>query len=166
MTTNAAAATIRSDSGSRPSANAPSTNSEPTQLRTVGTSPAAAEASARLAAGPILVAAFLASGALAGLAGGIEVAGVTHALYEGLSPGHGYAAIAVALLARLDPLAVVATGVLFGALDAGAGAMQREAGVPAAWVQGVQALSILAVLAVDQGARSVAVRTGWGRWTG
>jgi simple sugar transport system permease protein len=40
---------------------------------------------------------------------------VTFALYENLSPGYGYTAIAVALLANLHPLGVVATGVLFGA---------------------------------------------------
>jgi ABC-type uncharacterized transport system permease subunit len=45
---------------------------------------------------------FLASGALAGLAGAVEVTGVTFALYENLSPGYGYTAIAVALLARLN----------------------------------------------------------------
>jgi simple sugar transport system permease protein len=47
-------------------------------------------------------------------------------------PGYGYTAIAVALLAKLHPLGVVGTGVLFGALEAGASAMQRDAGVPAA----------------------------------
>ena len=48
--------------------------------------------------------AFLASGAIAGLAGGVQVAGVTYELFEGISPGYGYTAIAVALLARLNPL--------------------------------------------------------------
>jgi simple sugar transport system permease protein len=80
----------------------------------------------------------------------VEVAGVTYALYEGLSPGWGYTAIAVALLARLEPMAVLATGVLFGALEAGAGAMQRDAAIPAVWVIAIQALIILAVLALDQ----------------
>ena len=76
--------------------------------------------------------------------------GVTYALYEGLSPGWGYTAIAVALLAGLNPLGVLATGLLFGALEGGAGAMQREAGIPSAWVGAVEALAILSVLAVDQ----------------
>jgi ABC-type uncharacterized transport system permease subunit len=77
------------------------------------------------------------------------VTGVTFALYEGLSPGHGYTAIAVALLAGLNPLGVLLTGTFFGALEGGAGAMQRVAGIPAAWVRGVEALVILSVLAVD-----------------
>ncbi len=70
------------------------------------------------------------AGGLAGWAGAFEVAGVTGRLYEGLSPGHGYTAIAVALLARLHPLGVVPSALFFGALEAGAGAMQRQAGVP------------------------------------
>jgi general nucleoside transport system permease protein len=89
---------------------------------------------------------FLLSGALAGLAGGVEVLGVTFALYENISPGYGYTAIAVALLARLDPWRVVATAVLFGALEAGAGAMQRDAGVPSTLVSVIEAALILAVV--------------------
>jgi ABC-type uncharacterized transport system permease subunit len=119
-------------------------------VRAVGASPEAAQVSGRIDARRVLACAFLGSGALAGLAGGVEVAGLTHALYEDLSPGWGYTAIAVALLARLDPLGVVATGILFGALQAGAGAMQRDAGIPAAWVGVVEALVILAVLGLDR----------------
>lgn len=92
---------------------------------------------------------FLLSGGLAGLAGGVEVLGVTFALYENISPGYGYTAIAVALLARLDPWRVVATAVLFGALEAGAGAMQRDAGVPSTLVSVIEAALILAVVAAQ-----------------
>lgn len=123
------------------------------QLRAVGASPTAAAISGRIDATRILVIAFLASGAMAGLAGGVEVSGVTHALYEDLSPGWGYTAIAVALLAGLRPGGVVVTGIFFGALQAGAGAMQREAGIPASWVGVVEALVILAVLALDRARR-------------
>ena len=120
------------------------------RIRAVGASEDAAAVSGRIDARRVVLVSFLGSGALAGLAGGVEVAGLTYALYEGLSPGWGYTAIAVALLAGLDPLAVVGTGVLFGALEAGAGAMQRDAGIPAVWVVAVQAIIILAVLAIDQ----------------
>jgi simple sugar transport system permease protein len=82
-------------------------------------------------------------GGLAGLAGACEVAGVTGRLYESLSPGTGYTAIAVALLARLHPLAAVPSALFFGALEAGAGAMQREAGVPSVATQLVQGTVIL-----------------------
>ena len=120
------------------------------RLRAVGASPRAAEVSGRFRARPVVWLAFLASGAMAGLAGGVQVAGVTHRMYEGLSPGWGYTAIAVALLARLNPLGVVVTAVVFGALSAGGGAMQRDAGVPEVWVRGIEALVILAVLTVDK----------------
>ena len=101
-------------------------------------------------------------GALAGLAGAFEVAGVTGQLYEGISPGHGYTAIAVALLAKLHPLAVIPSALFFGALEAGAGAMQREAGVPASVTQVVQGIAILvsATFAVAAGRRGGGVVAG------
>src|SRR5690606_5163299 len=120
------------------------------RVRAVGASPTAAAVAGRIHAPRVWGATFLASGALAGLAGGVEVAGVTFALYEGLSPGWGYTAIAVALLAGLSPLGVLLTGVLFGALEGGSGAMQREAGVPSVWVGVVQALVILSVIALER----------------
>jgi simple sugar transport system permease protein len=123
------------------------------RVRAVGAAPDAARVAGRIAVGPVTLGTFLASGALAGLAGSVEVAGVTYALYEGLSPGHGYTAIAVALLARLNPLGVIAAGALFGGLEGGAGAMQRQVGIPAAWVRVVEALVILSVLAIERGAR-------------
>ncbi len=99
------------------------------------------------------------AGGLAGLAGAFEVAGVTGTLYEGLSPGTGYTAIAVALLARLQPLAVIPSALFFGARDAGAGAMQREAGVPAVVTQMVQGLVVLLSvgLTVARGRRAAGV---------
>ena len=123
------------------------------RARVAGASPKAALASGRF--NPVRVArlSFLASGAIAGLAGWVQVSGVTRRMYEGFSPGWGYTAIAVALLARLHPGAVVVSAIAFGALGAGGGAMQRDAGVPEAWVRGTEALLILALLAVDRGFR-------------
>jgi simple sugar transport system permease protein len=83
------------------------------------------------------------------MAGAIEVTGVTYALYESISPGYGYTAIAVALLANLNPGGVIISGIGFGALEAGAAAMQREAAVPSVIVLIVQALLIM-LLAVLQ----------------
>ena len=59
------------------------------------------------------------SGALAGLAGGIEVSAVTYRLYEQFSPGYGFTAIAVALLGRLHPGGVILAALFFAALDVG-----------------------------------------------
>jgi ABC-type uncharacterized transport system permease subunit len=123
------------------------------KLRAVGAGARAAEISGRIDARRITAVALLGSGALAGLAGGVEVSGVSYALFQNLSPGYGFTAIAVALLARLHPLGVVATGILFGALEAGAGAMQRDAGVPAVAVYVVEAVVILVVLLADAAQR-------------
>ena len=112
----------------------------------VGESPSAAASAGEIDVSKTATRAFMASGALAGLAGGVEVLGITFALYENISPGYGYAAIAVALLAGLDPWRVLLTSVLFGALEAGSGAMQRDASVPSTLVSVIEALLILTVI--------------------
>lgn len=112
------------------------------RLRAVGLSPEASRF-AGISPERYGVAVLVLAGGLAGLAGALEVSGVTLRLYERLSPGYGYTAIAVALLARLHPLAVVPSALFFGALEAGAGSMQRAAGVPSVVTEIVQALVIL-----------------------
>jgi simple sugar transport system permease protein len=112
----------------------------------VGENPAAAESAGQIDARRTAERAFLVSGAIAGLAGAIEVLGVTYALYENISPGYGFTAIAVALLAGLDPWRVTLSAMLFGALEAGAGAMQRDASVPATLVSIIEAMLILTVI--------------------
>lgn len=119
------------------------------RLMAVGENPDAAASAGQIDVGRTTTRAFLASGALAGLAGGIELLGVTFALYENLSPGYGFTAIAVALLAGLDPWRVLPTAVLFGALEAGAGAMQRDAGIPSTLVTVIEAALILAAVTVQ-----------------
>lgn len=127
-------------------------------LRAAGASPAAARVSGRIRVGRVSVAAFLLSGALAALAGAAEVSGVTYALYEKLSPGYGYSAIAVALLARLHPLAIVGTALLFGAIEAGAAELQRTVGIPSVTVYALEALVILIVVVVERRARRAGER--------
>jgi ABC-type uncharacterized transport system permease subunit len=124
------------------------------RLRAVGATATAAASAGRINVPRTMFGAFLVSGLLAGLAGAVEYSGITYALYENFSPGYGYTAIAVALLARLHPLGVLATALLFGALEAGANAMQRDAGVPSVVVSVVEALLILLVLAADRTHRS------------
>lgn len=116
------------------------------RIRASGASPVAAWISGRVNVPAISSGALLGSGALAGLGGAVEVAGVSYALYQNLSPGYGFTAIAVALLGRLQPGLVLIAGILFGALEAGAAAMQRDAGVPAVAVQVVEAVIIITVL--------------------
>jgi simple sugar transport system permease protein len=132
------------------------------RLRVVGMGARAAASAGQVAVDRTVMGAFLLSGAIAGLAGASEVGGVTWGLYDGISPGYGYTAIAVALLARLDPRAVVPSAVFFGALEAGAAAMQRDAGVPSVVVQVVVAVVVLAVIALDEWRRARAARGGVG----
>jgi general nucleoside transport system permease protein len=89
------------------------------------------------------------SGALAGIGGAVQVSAITHRLYEKMSPGWGFEAIAVALIARLNPIGIIASALLFGALDNGSQAMQRTQGVSAELVQVIQALVIMILLAFD-----------------
>jgi ABC-type uncharacterized transport system permease subunit len=126
------------------------------RLLVAGESASAAASAGQIDVVAVTTRAFAVSGALAGLAGAIEVQGVTYALYENISPGYGYTAIAVALLAGLDPWRVILSGLLFGALEAGAGAMQRDAGVPSTLVSVIEALLILGVVA----GQAIRVRRG------
>lgn len=117
------------------------------KIRAAGASPSAARITGRINIDKLGSLVFVASGALAGLAGSIEVNGVTFALYENLSPGYGYTAIAVALIAGLNPLWVIASAIFFGVLETGAIALQREFAIPSAMASVVEALLILGVLA-------------------
>lgn len=120
------------------------------RLRVTGANPQAARMAGMINVERTTRNTFLVSGALAGLAGAFEVHGVTFALYENISPGYGYTAIAVALLAGLNPAWVIASGILFGALETGANALQRDTGIPATLVWVVEALVILVVLGTER----------------
>ena len=127
------------------------------RLRLVGANPTAAWVAGGVSVKRVTTLAFLTSGAIAGLAGAIEVTGVTYALYESISPGYGFTAIAVALLANLNPAGVIVSGIGFGALEAGASAMQRDAAVPAVIVSVIEATIILLLATVQVRARRSSV---------
>ena len=130
------------------------------RLLAAGSGPRAARIIGRIDVTRTAAIALLVSGGLAGLAGAAEVGGVSYALYANLSPGYGFTAIAVALLARLHPAGIVATGIVFGALETGAGAMQRDAGIPAVIVYVVEAVVILALLLADARGRRIRAFAG------
>jgi simple sugar transport system permease protein len=95
----------------------------------------------------MIVLAMAASGAFAGVAGGIEVLGVRGRLVEGFSPGYGFEAIAIALLGRLNAFGILGAALLFGALDAGSAGLQTAAqGVPASISQIAEGLAVAYVL--------------------
>ena len=114
------------------------------QLRAVGLGTPAAR-SAGIPTGRVLWIAFVISGALAGLGGGVEVSGMIQRMYRYApgSPGYGFSGIAVALLGGLAPGGVVLSAVFFGALSAGCSQMQRSAGVSIHVASIVQAATVI-----------------------
>jgi simple sugar transport system permease protein len=86
------------------------------------------------------------SGALAGLAGAIEVAGRTGYLTLDMSPGYGYTGIVIAMLAALHPLGVVAASVFVAGVLVGADSMSRVIGVPTYIADVIVAASLISVL--------------------
>jgi len=114
-------------------------------VRAVGHNPRAS-AYAGLPVGRTTVLVAMLSGALAGLAGAGEVAGLKGYLTADLSPGYGYAGIVVAMLAGLSPLAVIPAAFLVAAVFVGADTMGRTLGISSYFADLVVALSLLFVL--------------------
>ncbi|GAB4273600.1 MAG: ABC transporter permease [Coriobacteriia bacterium] len=114
--------------------------------RAVGFNPWASETGG-ISVAATTVKALCISGALAGLAGASEVMGLYHKLFGQFSAGFGFTGIAVALLAKNNPIGVIPAAVLFGALSAGAGSMQLNADVPQDVIFIIQGLIILFVAA-------------------
>lgn len=115
------------------------------RLRVLGASSTAA-AYAGISFARCTLAVMAMAGALAGMAGSIEVLGMHYRLIEGFSAGFGFNAVAVALLASTNPLAVLPAGLFVGFLEAGALAMQREVGVPSSLVFVIQGVTMTFVL--------------------
>lgn len=113
-----------------------------------GLNPLAARYGGINVGGRYVLAAFLAGG-VGALAGLTEVLGTQHRLLEGLSGGTGFIGIVVALLAKLNPLAVVPTAILYAALSVGADAMQRSTDAPSSIIFILQSLIVLFVIASD-----------------
>jgi general nucleoside transport system permease protein len=98
--------------------------------------------------GFVVVSVMAASGALAGLAGIVEVSGLHGRLQEGFAPGFGLTAIAVALLARLNPLLIPVSAFGFAGLYVGSATVARTSAVPYPVVHLIEAAIILGFLAV------------------
>jgi len=97
----------------------------------------------------VLTSAMAISGALAGLAGAVHVLGDNFQLTSGVAGNFGFDAITVALLGRAKPLGTVLASLLFGALGAGAAAMQAKTNTPIDIVLVIQALVVLFIAAPD-----------------
>lgn len=115
------------------------------EIRAVGANPRAARF-AGMPVGATTVKVALLSGALAGLAGAVEVAGRTAYVTLDMSPGYGYSGIVIAMLAMLNPLGVVAAAVFVAGILVGADSMSRAVGVPTYIADVIVAVSLIAML--------------------
>lgn len=122
------------------------------RIRAVGLNPAAARFAGINV--PVHQALALAlSAALAGLAGAVEVMGVSHRMMDGVSGGYGFTGIVAALFGRLHPLGAIPASVLFGALLVGADKMQRSVQVPSSLIEVLLGLVVLFVVGSEMLAR-------------
>ena len=125
------------------------------ELRAVGANTTAARV-AGIDPRQTIVLAMLASGAIAGFAGALQVLAYEGRFYSGFSPGYGFDALGVALLAGEATLALIPSAFLFGALAKGALSLQI-AGVPKGITTVVLAMLILIAAAFrSRGVRKVA----------
>ena len=118
------------------------------ELRTVGANPNAARYAGINITRNIVVAMAI-SGALAGLAGAVEVLGVSicGCLPQIFVSGYGFDAIAIALLGQNNPFGIVLASLLFGAMRNGADLMELSSGVGKNMISVIQALVLLFVAA-------------------
>jgi simple sugar transport system permease protein len=116
------------------------------EVITVGTNPEAA-LYAGVKVGRIIILAMALAGAFAGVAAASEVSGTNGYFQPGTFAFIGFDGIAIALLARANPIAIIPAALLWGALLAGAPLMQQEAGVSIDVVRIIQAMVLLFVAA-------------------
>jgi len=117
------------------------------RLRLVGENPDMARAN-RIDAGKVQLQAMLISGALCGLAGGIEYVGISGQLGTDFSQQWGFLGIPVALLGGLHPLFSIASAIVFGALFAGSENLARFTNAGATLVYVIQAIAVLAYVGI------------------
>jgi general nucleoside transport system permease protein len=115
------------------------------EVRMIGAGPAAARVLG-MSSGAQIVAVLGVGGALAGIAGMIEVANTFGQLQQGISPGYGYMAIAIAALAATSFTGTLMVAFLFGGFVVGGLALQTQ-GVPQAFVLMLQGIVLFAAIA-------------------
>jgi simple sugar transport system permease protein len=93
--------------------------------------------------------AMLLSGGLAGLAGISEVSGSIGHLQPAISPGYGFTAIIVAFLGRLNPLGIIASGLVLALTYLGGEAAQLSIGISDKVSRVFQGLLLFFVLSCD-----------------
>jgi ABC-type uncharacterized transport system permease subunit len=118
------------------------------EIRVVGAAPRAARF-AGFDSDRLVIVTFLISGALAGLAGIIEVAGPVGHLQPGISPGYGFTAIIVAFLGRLNPVGILVAGLFLALTFIGGENAQISMKVPLDLTKVFQGILLFYVLACD-----------------
>lgn len=118
------------------------------RVRALGHNPEALDAN-DTPARKIIVAVLIVSGALAGVAGFVEIAGVNGKLNDAASVGYGFAAIIVALVGRLHPVGVLISALVIAALDIGFEVAARSSDLPTSMAGLVQVLVVVFVVAGD-----------------
>jgi simple sugar transport system permease protein len=118
------------------------------EIRLVGAAPRAARFSG-FKSDRLIVLTFVISGALAGLAGIIEVAGPVGHLQPGVSPGYGFTAIIVAFLGRLNPVGILIAGLFLALTFIGGEGAQISMKVPLDLTKVFQGILLFYVLACD-----------------
>ena len=116
------------------------------QFRAVGANPYASR-TAGISVARMTTYVMLTSGALAGLAGAVQLLGTSKYLTDGIAGTIGFDAITVALLGRSKPGGIVAAGLLYGGLSAGGRFMEVVTGTPIDIVLVLQALVVLFIAA-------------------
>jgi simple sugar transport system permease protein len=114
-------------------------------VRVSGANPVAAR-HAGIGVGRSILLAVSISGALAGLAGAVEIQAIFHRLQAGIGSDYGYTAIPIALVGKTLPGATLLASLFFAALGIGATMMQLKAAVPLPLVVMLQGLVILFVI--------------------
>ena len=118
------------------------------QIKVIGSNPKAAQY-AGMRTGLAIFGVLFLSGAIAGLAGFSEVAGLQHRLQHGISPGYGYTAIIIAWLAKRSAIGVVIVSFLLGILLVGGDSLQLLWQLPVAFAYAFQGLILFFLLASD-----------------
>jgi hypothetical protein len=99
--------------------------------------------------GKIIIITCMLAGAMAGMAGAVEVAAVQGSANATVIAGYGYTGILVAFLARQNPLVIIPVSLLLGGIEASNGILQRRMQLPDATVRVLQGTLFLIILASE-----------------
>lgn len=118
------------------------------EFRAVGSAPRFAAAQG-LRVRTVIAVALLGAGIIGGIGGGAHALGLVHRYSEGFSAGFGFTGIAIALLARFNPIGILVASILFGALNAAGATVQLFVDLPVQLIDILEGtVMIFAVVAI------------------